>query len=213
MLSRFVTGIYTIYLFICFFFFFAAKMTFASSHLIPCISPSIGAKEFDNLFITHPEKDDHLHVGNEYNKPGCLDRFVNNQIMYGPGEKIFEDGSKYFGQWKNGKFQGEGILIFSNGEKYFGEFSEGMIHGYGEIYYNSGKVYFGEWQNGQYHGAGILLGFKKSSFQEIKVYEKIIENKTNKNFFDGTVYEEEFKLDKFNSLPPLPRSLKTAFSP
>jgi hypothetical protein len=34
--------------------------------------------------------------------------------------KIFEDGSKYEGEWENGKKHGNGVFYWSNGNKYEG---------------------------------------------------------------------------------------------
>jgi len=35
-------------------------------------------------------------------------------------KKIYSDGSKYFGQMKNGKGHGQGTYTYANGEKYVG---------------------------------------------------------------------------------------------
>jgi hypothetical protein len=43
----------------------------------------------------------------------------------------FKDGSKYSGQVKNFKFQGEGDLELPNGDSYSGKWLNGMKHGTG----------------------------------------------------------------------------------
>jgi hypothetical protein len=49
----------------------------------------------------------------------------------------YEDGSKYEGEWKNGKQHGRGVYYRSNGTiAYEGDFKNGKMHGYGVYYYD-----------------------------------------------------------------------------
>ena len=43
----------------------------------------------------------------------------------------YADGSKYVGEWKNNKKEGEGILTLVNGSKYEGYFLNDHKHGMG----------------------------------------------------------------------------------
>ena len=57
----------------------------------------------------------------------CLEGNCKN----GRGTMIFSDGTKYIGQFKDGKWHGQETLIFHGGEKYAGEFKDGMQRGQG----------------------------------------------------------------------------------
>jgi len=39
------------------------------------------------------------------------------------------DGNKYYGNWRNGKFDGLGVLRLDNGDFYEGEWLNGLKHG------------------------------------------------------------------------------------
>ena len=67
----------------------------------------------------------------------------------------FSDGSRYQGEWKNGKRNGKGIEIYSNGNKYIGEFKDDRRHGHGTCIYSNGSIYDGEWKKGNRCGQGI----------------------------------------------------------
>ena len=41
------------------------------------------------------------------------------------------DGSVYFGEMKNGLFEGHGTQIFQDGSKFVGDFSNGLYNGHG----------------------------------------------------------------------------------
>ncbi len=91
----------------------------------------------------------------------------------------FTDGSKYLGNFLNGKMHGRGQFTFKNGTKYTGEFKEGKITGKGTIIWPSGKKYVGELKNGKPHGQGTF------TFKDGKVLTSKFENgkavKTNQN--------------------------------
>ena len=43
--------------------------------------------------------------------------------------KIFPDGKKYMGEFKDGIKNGQGTFTLPNGEKYVGEFKDGLPNG------------------------------------------------------------------------------------
>ena len=43
--------------------------------------------------------------------------------------KIYSDGSKYFGQMKNGKGHGQGTYTYANGDKYVGRWKNSKKNG------------------------------------------------------------------------------------
>ena len=51
--------------------------------------------------------------------------------------------------------QETGVLyLWENGTKYMGEWKDGEFHGQGTMTYHDGRKYVGEWKNGKRHGQG-----------------------------------------------------------
>ena len=67
--------------------------------------------------------------------------------------------SKYEGEWKEGKLNGQGIYTWSDGEKYEGEWKEGKRHGQGTDTWSDGE--------GKIEGE-----FKEGKVWNVKVYNK-----------------------------------------
>ena len=80
----------------------------------------------------------------------CIKGDCNN----GRGTFTYTDGSKYTGEWKNGKWHGEGISTLRGVGTYDGEFKDDEYHGLGTFTYTDGSKYAGEWKNGKWHGEG-----------------------------------------------------------
>ena len=78
----------------------------------------------------------------------------------------------------------EGIKTTSKGSKYSGEFKDGKYHGQGTITNASGDKYIGGWNNGKFFGEGILTrsnGDKKSGiWKDGKLYKKDTLSVSNK---------------------------------
>lgn len=72
----------------------------------------------------------------------------------GQGTKIFPDGSKYVGEFKNGMPNGQGVVTTLFGKKYVGEFVNGFPHGQGIFTSPDGEQYVGEFEFGVPHGQG-----------------------------------------------------------
>jgi hypothetical protein len=75
--------------------------------------------------------------------------------------KVYKDGNlilTYFGEFKEGKPNGQGTEIFSDGDKYVGEFKDGKFHGQGTYTWPNGDKYVGEWKDGKFHGQGTFTG-------------------------------------------------------
>jgi eukaryotic-like serine/threonine-protein kinase len=81
---------------------------------------------------------------------------------------------KYYGELKNGKFNGCGTFFFANGNKYEGRFKEGKFDGQGTFTFKNGNRYIGEFKNNSYEGTGKLI------------------------YMNGCQYEGEFKQNKFD---------------
>lgn len=83
---------------------------------------------------------------------GCL----SGNCQTGAGVFAYPDGSKYDGNFLNGKFEGEGTFYFANTDKYVGHFKENYPHGAGTRYYASGSVESGEWREGEFIGSSLI---------------------------------------------------------
>ncbi len=63
-------------------------------------------------------------------------------------------GTRYVGEWQDGKKQGHGTYTWPDGDEYVGEWRDGKKHGQGTYTWPDGDEYVGEWKNGQEHGQG-----------------------------------------------------------
>jgi hypothetical protein len=63
--------------------------------------------------------------------------------------ETFPSGSKYVGEFKDGKRYGQGAYTFANGDKHVGEYKDSKLNGQGIIYRADGTVAAsGRWSNG-----------------------------------------------------------------
>jgi hypothetical protein len=75
---------------------------------------------------------------------------VNGQCISGDCKNGYgvdvdkEDGSRYEGTFKNGKYSGKGKCVWNTGSTYIGEYENGLCHGYGVYKAADGKVLDGE---------------------------------------------------------------------
>jgi hypothetical protein len=91
-----------------------------------------------NLF---PNKEPELQTG-------CLAGDCEN----GSGTYAYPGGSKYEGQFKEGKPEGTGTFTYTNGDRYEGSFKTGLKEGKGIFYYADNTQTSGEWREGEYLG-------------------------------------------------------------
>jgi len=73
---------------------------------------------------------------------------------------LWENGTKYMGEWKDGKKHGQGTFTYGKGkwegDKYEGEFKVGYRNGQGTYTWSDGEKYVGEWKYGRKSGQGTL---------------------------------------------------------
>lgn len=62
------------------------------------------------------------------------------------------DGSRYEGEFKDGKYHGKGRHTTSSGATYVGDFENGKYHGQGVATLKSGSTYTGEFRDGRMNG-------------------------------------------------------------
>ena len=83
---------------------------------------------------------------------------------------LWDDGTKYVGDWQDATFNGQGTLSYSNGDRYVGEWQDGKKHGKGSYTYANGTKCFGEYQN------DLLNGRARCTFADGEVLEGIWKN-------------------------------------
>jgi hypothetical protein len=124
---------------------------------------------------------------------------------------LWENGTKYMGEWKDGKRHGQGNMTYHDGSKFVGKWKNGKRHGQGTYtwcFYCSwcsslpgatnsshpssfadGRKYEGEFKDGKKHGQGTYTN---------KVGEKYVGEYKDGRRWNGIMYDKygkiEFKL-------------------
>ena len=63
--------------------------------------------------------------------------------------KTYEDGSTYFGEWKDNLRHGQGTMTYETGSKYVGEWKDGKKNGHGTYTLANGAEYVSEFKDGK----------------------------------------------------------------
>lgn len=79
---------------------------------------------------------------------GCL----AGECYNGQGAFAYIDGSRYEGQFRNGRPNGRGAFFYPNGDRYTGAFENGVPHGQGVLFQANGGIIEGHWQDGDHVG-------------------------------------------------------------
>lgn len=88
---------------------------------------------------------------------GCL----SGDCRSGQGVFAYPDGSKYEGNFENGKFDGAGTFYFANGDKYVGDFKENYPDGQGTRFVKeTGAEENGAWKQGEFLGQNLAQSGK-----------------------------------------------------
>jgi len=61
--------------------------------------------------------------------------------MNGVGLFIWKEGHKYFGDWKDDKFNGKGKYTWTTGDYFEGNYENDKKEGLGEYYFHKKKVF------------------------------------------------------------------------
>ncbi len=64
--------------------------------------------------------------------------------------RMWKNGGKYVGEYKEGLFHGQGTYNFANGDKYVGEWKESLFHGQGTYTYADGTFNSGLFRNHEF---------------------------------------------------------------
>jgi hypothetical protein len=118
----------------------------------------------------------------------------------GPKPPVAPVNKKFEGCQSGNCQNGIGTYIYANGSKYVGDFQNGKANGIGKISYFDGDVYEGEIENGALHGKGMMIsanGNKVRGIWESGRFIKTIEQEevqnldsksTTYSFYEGEVY-------------------------
>ena len=113
------------------------------------------------------------------------------------GNETFANGSKYVGEFKDGRYNGQGTFTYADGNNYIGEWKDDKRNGQGTFTFADGNKYVGEFKDGKYNGQGTFTFADGNKY--IGVYK---DGKRNGQFTvtyaDGEKYVGEFKDDQRN---------------
>jgi len=110
--------------------------------------------------------------------PGSPAGFMNFSWNNCEGTITASEGTKYVGEWKDGKQHGQGTETNPNyGTKYVGEWKDNRWHGQGTLTFSAphkhaGTKYVGEWKDGNKHGQ---FPSEVSHFHSQKHLEMVVE--------------------------------------
>jgi hypothetical protein len=104
-------------------------------------------------------------------------------------------GDFYFGDYKNGMFDGKGVYLFPRGEIYSGEFRDGIPNGKGIDFYLNGEVYCGHFVNGKENGKGMYF-YSDGGIYSGEYGEGKLNRKGMLLYVDGGIYSRLFKNGK-----------------
>lgn len=110
----------------------------------------------------------------------------------GQGTYSWADGDKYTGEWEDDLFEGQGTYTWANGDKYAGEWQDDMFKGQGTYTWASGSAYTGEWKDGVKEGQGTYTWANGDKYVgEWKAGVK--DGQGTYSWADGSVYTGQWK--------------------
>ncbi len=77
---------------------------------------------------------------------------IEGDCKNGQGTLLLDNGIKYVGQFKAGKYHGKGSCFWPNGGRYVGDWVDGFPHGEGERVINDSTTLIGWFENGRFAG-------------------------------------------------------------
>jgi hypothetical protein len=133
------------------------------------------------------------------------------QDGYIHGLGIFEapDGEKYTGNWIRQKRWGKGRRLYANGDLYVGDFKEDKIFGFGEMWFHDGGYYRGKWEDNLPHGEGIFVSATGSVAKgDWKAGKQITSTNSGETALEGgtnptTIYAVVIGVADYQSMPAL----------
>lgn len=114
---------------------------------------------------------------------------------HGQGVWTRPDGTTYAGEWKNDKPDGQGTLTRPDGLKYTGGWQEGKRSGHGIWSHPGGASYSGDWLEGKKHGHGTNISSDGTKY--VGSFNAGHRHGTGSiTYADGTSYEGEWRNNK-----------------
>jgi hypothetical protein len=104
--------------------------------------------------------------------PKCIGDDISRWTMC-EGIKTTSKGSKYIGEFKNGKYHGQGTITNSAGDKYIGGWKDGKFYGKGTLIYSNGDKESGIWKDGIINNQNSLTSSNVDKKKEEKPTENI----------------------------------------
>jgi hypothetical protein len=77
----------------------------------------------------------------------------------------YDNGRKYEGEWKHGRWHGQGRLVNPNGDTYEGEFDHDARHGHGCYKWANNNVYEGDFFEDKRQGKVNLFPASSGYFE------------------------------------------------
>ena len=119
----------------------------------------------------------------------------------GQGQYAYGDGSRYVGEFTDGRPEGRGILYYANGNRYEGYWANHSPEGEGVMYYNNGRVLGGVWERGKFirevyadQGSAAAIKVEVDRDPAVKVWAVIVgvgryEHMRSLRFTDDDAYQ------------------------
>ena len=104
--------------------------------------------------------------------PKCIGDDISKWTIC-EGIKTTSKGSKYIGEFKNGKYHGQGTITNSAGDKYIGGWKDGKFYGKGTLTYSNGDKKSGIWKDGIINNQNSLTSSNTDQKKEEKPPENI----------------------------------------
>lgn len=82
---------------------------------------------------------------------------TQGDCINGYGTDVLPDGSKYVGQFADGKRNGQGDVTYSDGSMYKGQWADNLPNGQGIKLQADGVQYSGKFKNGLMYGKGTMV--------------------------------------------------------
>ena len=109
----------------------------------------------------------------------------------GRGTYTWANGSRYEGEWRDDDLNGFGTMTYASSSRYEGEWRDDERNGFGTMTYASGSRYEGEWRDGEQHGFGTMTYASGSRYEgEWRDGEQHVGTMT---YASGNRYEGEWR--------------------
>jgi len=115
--------------------------------------------------------------------------------LYSTGDK---SGSKFTGEWKNGKRDGKGIIVKKDGTIFEGEYKNDKANGKGTWRFSDGHKFEGEFKDGRFIIETKIFPNGNKYTGDFK--NNLLEGKGTFTFSNGNKYTGEFKDNQFNEI-------------